>query len=143
MMAGLPRWFLAVSWIAVAGCNQVLGLDETRLRDASVDASAAVCQETAEPKTDPTGRSWTTTWYCMNTYQARIYADANRNKELGYLETVRSWFLCYRRGAAHEGGNDVWYYTQGDHPAPGPWGYVAAVDVQAASHPYPGMAPCD
>lgn len=134
--------FLVVSCLAVAGCNQIFGLDETQVRDAAVDAPP-VCQKTAERKTDPTGRSWDTTWYCENTTQARIYAGPNRDKELGYMMTVRSWFLCYRLGADHEGGNNVWYYTQGDRPVPGPWGFMAAADVTSATHPPPEMPLCD
>jgi len=37
MMSAVSRWFLVAWWLAAAGCNQILGLDETSPRDAGSD----------------------------------------------------------------------------------------------------------
>lgn len=111
-------------------------------------ALAATCTQRAEAHADPnTGQSWTTVWSCGNDVGTAAYADATDSTIIGWLDTESSWFVCYRRGQQHAGGNDVWYYTQGDRSAPGyatrsAWGYVPAVHVWSSSDPWPGMSEC-
>ncbi|MBI3899975.1 MAG: hypothetical protein HY308_17025 [Gammaproteobacteria bacterium] len=97
---------------------------------------------------DPnTGWSWTTLWWCSNHANAPLYMDADYRIKTATMDTTRSWFVCYRRGAKHKGGNDVWYYSLGDRSEPPyerreAWGFMAAADVSAKTHPWPGVPEC-
>ncbi|WP_433220924.1 esterase/lipase family protein [Dactylosporangium sp. CS-047395] len=114
----------------------------------ALPASAGTCGQTSATTVDPnTGWRFTSRWTCGNTRGARLYGDAAYGTPTAYMDSTTSWFLCYRRGEAHSGGNDVWYYTLGDRPFPGMeargnWGYMPAVDVYTSTDPWPGMAPC-
>jgi len=112
-------------------------------------AWAASCTSSSANIYDPnTRKTFTTKWTCPNDRGALMYGDANRVTPTAYMDSTTSWFLCWRRGALHEGGNDVWYYSQGDRPYPGQsqrgnWGYMPAVNVWTSTDPWPGMAQCD
>jgi pimeloyl-ACP methyl ester carboxylesterase len=63
------------------------------------------------------------------------------------MDSTWSWFVCYKHGAYHSGGNDVWYYTLGDRTEIGmeerrKWGYMPAVHVWTSIDPWPGMPQC-
>jgi Putative serine esterase (DUF676) len=112
-------------------------------------AAAGSCtQQTGVSVTDPnTGWHWTTRWYCGNRGGATMYGDANRYTPTAYMDSTYSWFVCWRYGAKHEGGNHIWYYSLGDRSAAGQsgrykWGYMPAVDVWTSTDPWPGMAQC-
>jgi hypothetical protein len=112
-------------------------------------AHAADCnQQTGTAKRDPnTGWSWTTWWNCGNDRGAKMYRDPNTTTHTAYMDTSPSWFVCWKRGASHAGGNNVWYYSQGDRSAPGQsarhaWGFMPAVNVHTSTDPWPGMAEC-
>ncbi|AKJ31819.1 M23 family metallopeptidase [Caldimonas brevitalea] len=98
---------------------------------------------------DPnTGKSWSTVWYANNDGAARLYREANSNTHIGYLDSTTSYFVCHTRGATHAGGNNVWYYTQGDRSTPGHearrgWGYLPAVNTWTRQDPYDSIPPCD
>jgi hypothetical protein len=55
------------------------------------------------------------------------------------LTSTYSYFNCWTRGDAHSGGNDVWYYTDGDD---GGHGYLPAQRVYTPQDPMPGMYHC-
>ncbi|MEE2041571.1 hypothetical protein Q8791_30550 [Nocardiopsis sp. CT-R113] len=57
-----------------------------------------------------------------------------------YLDTSHSWFQCWGYGDWHAGGNNVWYWTQGDRY--GAWGNIAAVDVYTSVDPPAGINQC-
>src|SRR5258706_7828306 len=98
--------------------------------------------------TDPnTGWHWTTRWVCGNTRGGRMYGDATYATPTAYMDSTTSWFVCYRRGVMHSGGNNIWYYSLGDRPFPGMenrhnWGYMPAIDLTTPVDPQPGMAQC-
>ncbi|MFE2392627.1 hypothetical protein ACFXC0_28320 [Streptomyces althioticus] len=67
---------------------------------------------------------------------------------IGWIDTSSSWFVCWGRGAWHNGGNNVWYYTMGDRVAPGQdvhhaWGFIPAVDVWTSTDPWADMTECN
>jgi len=75
-----------------------------------------------------------------------LFEEANGRTPIGVMNSVVSWFVCYRHGEMHR-GNDAWYYTQGDVPAPGwearrAWGYMPAYSVFVATDPFPGIVEC-
>jgi pimeloyl-ACP methyl ester carboxylesterase len=112
-------------------------------------AQAASCtRQTGTAKRDPnTGWTWTTWWVCGNDAGARMYREPNTTTLTAYMDSTSSWFVCWKRGAQHAGGNNVWYYSKGDRSAPGQsgrqaWGYMPAVNVHTSTDPWPGMAEC-
>ncbi|MER8235160.1 hypothetical protein [Streptomyces sp. NPDC094049] len=98
-----------------------------------------------------TGRTWTRDWVCGNRAGAPLYGCASfiaACSAIGWIDTSTSWFVCWGRGAAHSGGNNIWYYTMGDRIAPGRerthgWGFIPAVDVWTSTDPWPGMTECN
>jgi hypothetical protein len=104
-------------------------------------AHAGSCSSASGSVTDSIGTTWNTLWYCGNRQGAQLYRDASYATPVNYMNTTWSWFVCYRRGAQHSGGNDVWYYSLGDK-AGGAWGYMPAVDVWTDQDPWPGMPAC-
>ncbi|MFB6625002.1 hypothetical protein ACFCWD_12295 [Streptomyces sp. NPDC056374] len=98
-----------------------------------------------------TGRTWTRDWVCGNRAGAPLYGCASfisACSAIGWIDTSTSWFVCWGRGAAHSGGNNIWYYTMGDRMAPGRerhhgWGFIPAVDVWTSTDPWPGMTECN
>ncbi|GAA4092186.1 hypothetical protein GCM10022214_62120 [Actinomadura miaoliensis] len=85
---------------------------------------------------------------CGNAAGASVYASPSKDSaQVGVLDTTTSWFLCWRRGQSHEGGNDVWYYTQGDRalgdPARRGFGFVPASKLHTTVDPGDSLlAPC-
>jgi hypothetical protein len=118
-------------------------IDET-----SVVAAVSGCTQQSESHSDPnTGQSWATAWYCGNQAGAAMYVGANNSTPVAYMDSTTSWFVCYRHGETHAGGNDVWYYSQGDRAAAGwsgrqAWGFMPAVNVRTTSDPAPGIPEC-
>ncbi|MCW7538430.1 M23 family metallopeptidase [Aquabacterium sp. A7-Y] len=103
----------------------------------------------AEKKvSDPnTGKSWSTVWYGRNDAGVKLYRDADTKITTGYLDSTTSWFVCYKRGATHAGGNNVWYYTQGDratsqYKSRRGWGYMPATNLHARKDPYDSIPAC-
>jgi len=89
--------------------------------------------------------------YCGNNAPTPIYADArygyedsaggyHRTRQVDTLRSNPSYFQCYVHGERHSGGNDVWYYTNGDDR--GAWGYVPAVEVWSSNDGENGVAQC-
>ena len=56
------------------------------------------------------------------------------------LRTTHSTFLCYWPGAPHSGGNNIWYYTEGDDSDAK--GFVPASAVNTQKDPMPGLVKC-
>jgi hypothetical protein len=119
------------------------------LEDApSRQVLASGCTKETATVTDPnTGWRWTSRWRCGNRGGAAMYGDANAWTQTAIMDTTSSWFVCYRRGAGHSGGNNVWYYSLGDravspHQARGAWGYMPAVNVWTSTDPWPGVPAC-
>jgi hypothetical protein len=89
--------------------------------------------------------------HCGNTAPTPIYARASYGYEdsqgafhpTRVVDTLRSnpsYFKCWVRGDQHSGGNNVWYYTNGDDH--GSYGYVPAVRVFTNPDPFPGVSQC-
>src|SRR5262245_20403767 len=116
---------------------------------ASTPAHAAACtQQTGVSVSDPnTGWSWSSYWWCPNAANAYMYGDATPNTPTARMVSTNSWFVCYRRGWVHAGGNDVWYYSKGDIVEPlrddrQAWGYMPAASVGTHIDPWPGIPQC-
>lgn len=98
-----------------------------------------------------TKRTWTSDWVCGNRAGAPLYGCASFISAcpvIGWIDTSTSWFVCWGRGAWHNGGNNIWYYTKGDRIAAGQgsnqgWGFIPAVDVWTSTDPWPGMTECN
>jgi hypothetical protein len=100
-----------------------------------------------ESHRDFQGWSWNIVWYCGNAAGAPMYAAANSNTHVAWMDSTWSWFVCYRRGAMHSGGNDVWYYSQGDrsvagHASRSAWGFIPAANVWTTVDPHPEFPQC-
>ncbi|MES0835875.1 hypothetical protein [Nocardiopsis tropica] len=79
--------------------------------------------------------------YCGNYGGAPLYATRSYDSEVrDYIETTQSVFLCWGRGDRHNGGNNVWYWTNGDMY--GRWGNVPAEYVFTSVDPPAGMTKC-
>ena len=81
--------------------------------------------------------------YCGNDAPTNIYsAPAISSSVVDTLESNPSSFKCYVYGEQHSGGNNVWYYTNGDVTSA--WGYVpaAAVWTPTGSDPFAGVDAC-
>jgi hypothetical protein len=119
----------------------------------AVLAAGSDCVPESVKETDPnTGWTWSTRWRCGNKGGATLYGDTYRTDAAaqtptGTMKTTSSWFVCYRRGAVHAGGNNVWYYTKGDvavspYQRRSAWGYMPAVNVWTSIDPWPGIPQC-
>ncbi|WP_207939122.1 hypothetical protein, partial [Actinomadura darangshiensis] len=88
-------------------------------------------------------RSWDHLFQCPNRPRVAVYQEAGFGTEIAVLETDPSWFICWTRGRPHSGGNDIWYYTQGDRATRMPelngWGYVPASDLKVEDAPDPAI----
>src|SRR3954447_17357226 len=86
--------------------------------------------------------------YCGNYAPTPIYQLPSFGREdrgiwrptptVDTLKTSFSYFKCWVRGDQHPGGNQIWYYTNGD--VTGRYGYVPASRVFTPHDPYPGVA---
>jgi hypothetical protein len=173
-LAGWIRFVIRTgTWCAalgVSGCNAIAGIepptdkpadaaplddadapaksDAAPEGDAAADRAAPSCAESSQSFVDPnTGLTWTPVWYCGNRGGATLFETASHATPIGRMNTPTSWFVCYRRGEPHQGGNDVWYYTQGDESLPGwesrkAWGYMPAADVYTSVDPFAGIVEC-
>ena len=88
-------------------------------------------------------RTYTHLYQCPNRVHTDVYEQAGFGTRVGVLDTDPSRFVCWTRGERHPGGNDVWYYTQGDRAAQRPdldaWGYVPASELHTGEHPDPAV----
>ena len=145
------RSIIAVGLFSLASAcgtepSEPSGSKEEALAEISGAATAPDCSPRTETHTDPnTGKTWSTVWYCGN-FQGNVFAAPRNNAvATGIMQSTVSWFTCYSRGDRHSGGNEIWYYTQGDvasdktHHA---WGYMPASNVKTHIDPYPGIPIC-
>lgn len=100
-----------------------------------------------EYHTDFQGWSWGSVLYCGNAGGAAMYAAADGSTHVAWMDSTWSWFVCWRRGAWHGGGNDIWYYSQGDRSVGGyesrnAWGFMPAANVWTTVDPHPEMPEC-
>ncbi|MFE9022685.1 hypothetical protein ACFYNL_29545 [Streptomyces sp. NPDC007808] len=94
---------------------------------------------------------WTGMWFdhdvvCDNAPGDVRLQSFSASPVVGRMHTTRSWFVCWKLGDLHAGGNSIWYYTQGDEvvsrPSAQAWGYLPASMVYSGSHPAPGLTRC-
>ncbi|GIH29749.1 hypothetical protein Aph01nite_80590 [Acrocarpospora phusangensis] len=89
------------------------------------------------------GEVWKGLYECPNTPAADVYEFARTGVIVGQLESNPSWFVCWAKGERHAGGNDIWYYTQGDHSAGKreleAWGFVPGFMLETDLDPDPGI----
>lgn len=85
--------------------------------------------------------------WCGNRDGALLYWGPNYDAEVtGQMLNSYSWFSCWQHGQTHPGGNDIWYWTQGDvansHTRAHGWGFMPASDVLTPVNPAPGLGQC-
>ncbi|GAA0387521.1 hypothetical protein Acor_83960 [Acrocarpospora corrugata] len=89
------------------------------------------------------GQTWNGLFQCPNTPATDVYEFARTGVIVGQLESNPSWFVCWAKGERHAGGNDIWYYTQGDHSAGkrelDAWGFVPGSMLETDLDPDPGL----
>jgi hypothetical protein len=106
------------------------------------------CTSRDERRVDPnTGQSWNTARWCP-TMAGHVYLGANASTVVGWLDASWTALVCYRHGSTHAGGNDVWYYAQGDRAAPGyedrvMWGFLPADHAVTTRDPEPALPACN
>ncbi|MFI0448816.1 hypothetical protein [Actinomadura sp. 6N118] len=87
---------------------------------------------------------WKKVFQCSNHPNSALYEHPREGPKISFMYTKNSWFVCWVRGEKHAGGNDIWYYTQGDRSADKPeldaWGFMPASQLVTAKHPNPGVA---
>jgi hypothetical protein len=138
---GRGRWRRG-RWVAVAGVGVVVvaGAVWVGVRGGSEEG----CQRLSGTIDDARAqRTWPYMFQCPNRPRVGVYEGAAFGTEVAVLETDPSWFICWTRGQAHPGGNDVWYYTQGDRATGRPelhgWGYVPASELRVGAAPDPAI----
>ncbi len=96
--------------------------------------------------TDVKGHTYTKDLYCENTVADVFATPEVYGTVIAKLKTSPSWFVCWQSGDLHQGGNRIWYYTQGDEVTNWPlwkgWGYVPAFRVETEPDPFPGLPAC-
>ncbi|MGH2558528.1 MAG: hypothetical protein ACRDJH_05645 [Thermomicrobiales bacterium] len=140
-------WKLRAALLAVLVGFGVLSLPALPTPTAS---ASNVCYGRNVHHSDPFGFAWTRDQVCPNASGAPLYYFASEDPALrtGTMYSTNSWFVCYVHGDWHAGGNDVWYYTQGDEdidnglPEDHAWGFMPARYVWTNEDPDPGMPPC-
>jgi hypothetical protein len=79
--------------------------------------------------------------YCGNYANAAIYEHRRFDSPIvDFVRTTFSVFSCWGHGEAHSGGNDIWYWTNGDYN--GRWGNMPASEVFTSEDPPAGMTQC-
>jgi hypothetical protein len=128
----------------MTACTAGLLLTGAAVLSTAAPASAAVCTHRTGVSHSDVGalgyeHTWTADSVCGNDAGAPVYASSSATTRIGVMNTTSSWFVCWVHGAPHAGGNDIWYYTQGDrvvsHPEFHAWGYVPAVNVHTTHDP--------
>jgi hypothetical protein len=138
-----------------AGADSLAGAGGTSGGNASGAAGSGgtpdigpVCRRVEETKKDSvTGNFWFPVYYCHNDKGDPVFDKAGVSAQISSMQSEDTWFVCYKHGEPHKGGNDIWYYTLGDGWLEGwkerlGWGYMAAYDVESGVHPVPGMREC-
>jgi PGAP1-like protein len=131
----------------LAALVAMLTVSSSAIAAAPAHAAYGCGSATAENHADFQGWSWGTVWYCGNTGGTPMYAAANTNTQVAWMDSTWSWFVCWRHGAWHAGNNDVWYYSQGDRYVAGysyrkQWGFMPAAKVSTTVDPHPEMPQC-
>jgi hypothetical protein len=111
-------------------------------------AHAGSCYRDGRTHYDPIHKVSLGGWYCGNRGGALVQLGPDYwHFSVARMQTTWSWFLCWKRGSFHGGGNYIWYWTRGDVAMPGRelynrWGFVPAVDVWTSRDPWPSMPEC-
>ncbi|WP_459801796.1 hypothetical protein [Herbidospora sp. RD11066] len=137
-----PSWRLPV----VAGAVVAVALVAAFVPGlfAGADAPATCTAQTERIDDARRGLAWNGVFRCANTPEISVYEHPRAGLVVGLLVTGTNWFVCWTRGEPHRGGNDIWYYTQGDHSAAkkelAAWGFVPAFNLDTKADPDPGVA---
>lgn len=129
---------------ATVGTATLLAGGTAAIAAAAQPADAAVCTHRTNVTHDDTNggvyhKVWHSDSVCGNDAGAGVFALASGSLRIGTMDSTSSWFLCWVHGDQHAGGNDIWYYTQGDrvdsHPEWHAWGFMPAVNVHTTNDP--------
>ncbi|MEU5876975.1 hypothetical protein [Spirillospora sp. NPDC047279] len=122
------------------------GTTESGARPVSNAAAGEICQPLDNDiHTDPRHRRlWKQVFRCANLPDSPLFEEPrSTSTQVGHMESIRSWFVCWIRGERHSGGNDIWYYSQGDEVSAKPehegWGFMPASRLLSTRHPNPGV----
>ncbi|MEV4183760.1 hypothetical protein AB0J28_20260 [Streptosporangium canum] len=117
--------------IAVAAAAALLA-PTAPTASATAEAASALCFVRAD--------GWL---YCENDAPEKLWGGYTKPSPVNlrdYLYTNQSTFKCWAHGTLHNGGNDIWYYAQGDKY--GNWGWLAAQNVHTLVDPPARMNKC-
>jgi hypothetical protein len=143
----MTGWKLRAAMLALTIGIGMLGLPA--LPAPSASASNVCYGRSGVYHNNPYAYVWTYDEVCPNAYGAPVYYGAWEDPayRTGIMYSTNSWFVCYVHGAWHAGGNNIWYYTQGDvadadwHRERA-WGFMPARYVWTNEDPDPGMPRC-
>jgi hypothetical protein len=79
------------------------------------------------------------TLHCANGTSDLRSAPSFTAPVVSRLTSTYSYFSCWTSGDPHGGGNNIWYYTDGDD---GGHGFLPAQRVYTSRDPMPGMRHC-
>ncbi|MEU7650011.1 MULTISPECIES: hypothetical protein [Streptomyces] len=109
-------------------------------------ATTACVMREGSAHTDWTGMTWDADILCDNAPGDVRLQSFKDSPVVGRMVTTRSWFVCWKVGDPHAGGNNIWYYTQADEVVSRPtaqgWGYMPAVMLETPQDPVPGLPKC-
>ncbi|WP_125510742.1 hypothetical protein [Streptomyces sp. WAC 01529] len=131
----------------LASALTAMCLPATASAAASATAAAPVCHVREGVRhTDVKGHTYTKDLYCENAVADVFATPEVYGTVIAKLKTSPSWFVCWESGDLHQGGNRIWYYTQGDEVTNWPlwkgWGYVPAFRIETEPDPFPGVPAC-
>ncbi len=133
--------------VLLATAIATTGLLGTAPAPAGAAASVTPCvMREGHPHTDWTGMKWDADILCDNAPGDVRLQSFTGSPVVGRMVTTRSWFVCWKVGDPHAGGNNIWYYTQADEVVSRPtaqgWGYMPAVMLETTEDPVPGLPKC-
>ncbi|MFF8659149.1 hypothetical protein [Streptomyces huasconensis] len=136
-----------VAGAALAATMAAMCLPGTAGAADTQDAAGPVCHiREGVRHTDVNGRTYTKDLYCENAVADVFATPEVYGTVIAKLKTSPSWFVCWESGDLHQGGNRIWYYTQGDEVTNWPlwkgWGYVPAFRIETEPDPFPGVPAC-
>ncbi|WP_158708862.1 hypothetical protein [Streptomyces sp. NRRL S-920] len=130
----------------LAAAMTAMFLPATASASASVSAGPVCYVRDGVRHTDVKGHTYTKDLYCENAVADVFATPEVYGTVIAKLKTSPSWFVCWESGDLHQGGNRIWYYTQGDEVTNWPlwkgWGYVPAFRIETEPDPFPGVPAC-
>jgi hypothetical protein len=120
--------------------------------------TGVVHNDAESKKSESAATTWNEDEVCPTASGAPVYVQIfdidgdgiieEDSEQTGTMTSTESWVVCYDLAEVkHQGGNNVWYYTQADvedpdWPGNEGWGFMPAYYVLTEHDPDPGVPPC-